>query len=241
MLLASLWPLPAQTNNRPSNVNELLAGDAHLAVGRNIDALICYQKAAQVKPDGAMRAGRLLLFGKTSNDAHQTVAPDPGEGIRWTFWAATNRNAGACLNLATAFEWGMGLKTNLVLAYAWYRVAKEIDAAIPMEPLDQLATRLDPQEIQLGQEIAKQYCLGDWPSCPVRKLVRGDPRFTLNGISAGGRTPLAVINKLTIAQGETSRIISPKGSWMVACVEVNATSVTIEVTDENEAHLLTLP
>lgn len=240
-LFTELRPMAVETGGRQLKAKDLVVGDSLLAKDRNADALISYRKAAaQAGPEGAMRVGQLLLFGKNSSEFGQSVAPDPLEGVQWTFWAATNRIAQACRNLATAFELGIGVETNLIHAYAWQRVAKKFDPTTPMESLDRLASRLDSSEIHSAQELAKNYCAGGWPACPARKIVRGDARFTLNGTTAGGRIPLAVINKRTIALGETGQIPSPKGPLTVHCVEVNATSVIIEVAGENEAHRLIL-
>jgi hypothetical protein len=241
MLLTELCPMAAGTANKPRKDADLMAGNSHLAKNRYADALQCYRKAAREGPEGAMQVGQLLLFGKESTELGQSVPPDTSEGIQWTFWAATNRNAQACRNLANAFELGIGVKTNLVYAYVWQRVAKEADQTSSMESLDRLASQLDAQEISAAQELAKHYYGGAWPVCPVRKVVRGDARLTLNGTTAGGRAPLAVINNRSIAEGETGEIITPKGPLAVTCVEVSASSVLIEVAGENEAHLLELP
>ena len=43
----------------------------------------------------------------------QSVKANPTEGIRWTFEAATNRDAKAFLNMSKALQNGIGVSTNL--------------------------------------------------------------------------------------------------------------------------------
>jgi len=103
-LFGAACTLMGCTGGNEPVMKEISAGDSNLANDRNSDALLCYRQEAQNRPEAAMRVGQLLLFGKSSAEPGQSVVPDPKEGIRWTFWAATNRSAKACEHLAIAFE-----------------------------------------------------------------------------------------------------------------------------------------
>ncbi|TAK93202.1 MAG: sel1 repeat family protein [Verrucomicrobia bacterium] len=214
-------------------------GDALMLADRASDALREYENAAlHGNAEAGGRLGNLLLFGCKSFKTTQGVTANPAEGVRWTFVAATNRVASACENLGKAYELGIGVKTNLVEAYAWMRLARSFKPDLKLTHLDQLAVRLDSAQVRQAQELAETYRRGNWPTCPVKRLVNGDSRLTLNGVTMGGRTPLAVINRQTFALGESGMVRLRDGSLRILCAEIGGNSVTVEVEGEAEAHLL---
>lgn len=203
---------------------------APVADSKTEGTVASYQEAAE--------RGRVLLLGDRTSDSESAPA-NPAEGLRLVFWAATNGVASACRDLATAYELGIGLSVNLTHAYVWQRLAREFDSSSDLSALDRLAVRLSASEIQIAQQLARSYAAGNWPPCPERRLVRGDARFTLNGVT-GGRVPLAVINQRTIAVGETCQVPVKDRVFSVRCLEVRPNGAVIEVAGENEAYLLAL-
>lgn len=243
-LRAAEKPAPAKTassvgNGQMAGIKSLQTGDAMMLTDQAADALREFQNAAlQGNAEAAARLGNLLLFGRKSFKTTQTVTANPPEGIRWTFRAATNQVASACTDLAKAFARGIGVKTNLVEAYAWMRLSRSFEPGLGVEELDQLVLQLDAPQVNEAQRLAESYRQGHWPVCPVRRLVNGDSRLSLNGVTIGGRQPTAVINHQTFVLGEAGTVRSRDGELKILCAQIGGNSVTVEVEGEAEAHLL---
>lgn len=202
-------------------------------------ALVWYRQAARA---GSMEAvqlvGELFLRGQTSATPEQSIPSNIPEGVRWTFWAATNMHPAACREMARVYSEGVGVKTNLVYAYAWMRLFSEFDAKTGPSELDNLARHLDPEQIREAQELVVDFKKLQWPPSPCKKVVEGDARLTLSGISLAGDKSLAVINRRNVAQGETATIAIAKGQLTLTCLEISAQSILIEIAGENESRLL---
>ena len=225
------------------------AGDpqAQLSLGNTLssnfksaDALGWYRKAAQQGSVAAKsRIGEMLMFGATGIPSNQSVKANPTEGIRWTFEAATNRDAKALLNMSKALQNGIGVSTNLIEAYAWLQLYSENDSIVGRVWLNQLALKLDEQSLQKAHVMAEQFKAGQWPALSPRRLAEGDSGLKLGGVTEG-KPSLAIINGKTLAEGETITIELKDGPLKVKCVQIKQNAVLISIEGENEPRWLTL-
>jgi TPR repeat protein len=220
---------------------QLSLGDTLAFNFKAADALVWYRKSAeQDLVEAKSRAGEMLLFGRPGIPASQCVAQDPVEGIRWTFEAATNFNAKACLNMSKCFQNGIGVNVNLVEAYAWLELYNEKDTIVGQGLLNQLALQLDTQGIQKAQTMASEFQSGHWPLISPRKIAEGDLRLKLEGIMFGGKVPLASINGRSLAEGESADVSLKKDHLKIKCIQIQKDSVLILIEGENESRRLQL-
>jgi uncharacterized protein len=142
---------------------QLSLGDTLAFNFKSADALNWYRKAAdQGLVAAKSRIGEMLLFGRIGIPSNQGVSPNPTEGIRWTFEAATNFNAKACLNMSKAFENGVGVSTNLVEAYAWLQIYSEYNPTMGRVLLNQMALNMDTHSVEEAQAMALRFNPGHW-------------------------------------------------------------------------------
>lgn len=238
--LAVVGAAGATANKEKAESGRLLAsGDNCRTNSRPAEGLMWYRQAAQAgSVEAAYRVGHLLLRGEKSGRTAQSVSPDPTEGIRWVFRAATNMHAQACREMGWVYFQGVAVKTNLVQAYAWMRLSSELDPAMGLGEMDRMASSLDAQQIQEAQQLAMQFKNSQWPPAPCKKVVEGDSRLSLNGLTFGGRKALAVINRKTLGEGESAEFATPKGQIVVTCLEIRDQSVLVDIAGENNAFLL---
>jgi hypothetical protein len=218
---------------------------AHIAArakpARPADALLWYRKAAdQGNLEATYWAGDILLYGRKGNGTAQPVEPQPAEGLPLTYSAATNRYTPAYRNMSTARRNGLGCDKNLIEAYAWLRLYAEVDPVHRKAELDSLALQLTASQLDEAYQIALACKQGQWPPLNVERTAAPDTRFKLAGVTVGGRYPLAIINRKTIAEGETASIPIEGGILVVKCLKVNEDSVLIEVQGESGRKELTL-
>ena len=207
---------------------------------KKAEALQWYRKAAeQGSVEAKSRLGEMLLFGDYGIQSSQNVKANPSEGIRWTFEAATNRNVKAFLNMSKALQNGIGVSTNSTEAYAWLQLYSEGDSTLGRLWLNQLALKLDTQSLQEAQALAAQLKAGHWPSLSPRRLAEGDSRLKLSGVMIG-KTPLAIINGKTLAQGESTTVALKDGSLRITCIQINQGAVLISIEGESEPRWLNL-
>ncbi len=208
---------------------------------KSADAMNWYRKAAnQGLVEAKSRLGEMLLFGRVGIPYKQSVLPNPTECIRWTFEAATNLNAKACLNMSKALENGIGVSTNLVAAYAWLQLYSDSDAILGRILLNQLALKLDTQSIREAQTMAAEFKSGHWPAISPRRIPEGDPRLKLEGIMFGSKVALATINGKTLAEGESVNIFLKKDTLKIKCVQIKQDSVLILIDGEDQPRWLHL-
>jgi len=207
---------------------------------KKTEALEWYQKAAdQGLTEAKSRLGEMLLFGGVGIPSSQNVKANPSKGIRWTFEAATNGNAKSVLNMSKALQNGIGVSTNLIEAYAWLQLYSESDTIMGRVLLNQLALKLDTGNLQAAQALVVQFKAGHWPSLSPRMLAEGDSRLKLGGVT-NGKTPFAIINGKTLAEGETVNIVLKEQSLTVKCIQIKQDAVLISIEGENEPRWLTL-
>lgn len=207
---------------------------------RCADALIWYRKAsAKGSAEADYHVGTMLLHGADTGVANQDVLPNPAEGIQATYRAATNFHAKACRDMSLALQKGLGVEPNRIEAYAWLQLfAERVPAGRGHEELDSLALKMETRDLEEGQKLAKQFNKRHWPKLSVIKSPKVSVPLILDGVTAGGKTPLAVINRRTIAVGETASIPVNGRSFDVKCLAIGEDSVQIEVEGEFEPRWL---
>lgn len=211
----------------------------HLAGSqRPTDAMAWYRKAAaKQQVEAYYHLGNILLFGATASDGAQAVPADPVAGVKWTFRAATNQNARACLNMSRALEHGLGVETNLIEACAWMQLYADREPAAGRSEFTNLTGRLDPISIQEGQKLAVQLKARQWAKLSIVKVAQMASSLRLEGVTIGGR-PLAVINRRTLTIGESVEILVNGGTIEVKCLEIEEDAVLVQVAGEAEPRLL---
>jgi hypothetical protein len=222
---------------------QVALGDALASRFHASEALEWYRKAAaQGNVEGEYHVGDMLLSGVYGIPQNFNVRPNPAEGIRWTFMAATNLHACACRNMAKALRHGLGTGTNLVAAYAWLSLLSDIPPGFVSGryEINDLALQLDTGSIQQAQNLAAQFKAGNWQAPPVRAVPEGDSRLKLGGITFGGKTPLAVINGKTLSEGESATVSVKPGTLTIKCLKIEKDSVQIAVEGEDVPRTLHL-
>jgi hypothetical protein len=215
---------------------QVALGDCLASSFHASEALRWYKKAAaQGNLEGEFHLGQMLLFGAPGIPANLSVQPDPTEGIRWTFVAATNYHPYACWNMGKALSQGLGVSTNLIAAYAWLRLFSETTpgSIVGRVQMNELALKLDVSSLQEAQKLAGEFKAGRWQAPIIRSIPEGDPRLKLNGITFGGKIPLAVINGKTLSEGETAKIAIKPATMNIKCLKIDKDAVTIAVEGED--------
>jgi TPR repeat protein len=202
-------------------------------------AVVWYKKAAeQGNVEAKFRLGDILISGvSTPSDPDQRVAPQPAEGVRWTFEAATNFHSGACRNMSYVLEVGLGVATNIVESYAWLDVFARSNSSSARADMDRLALRMDLQEIRESHALAEQFLKRQWPHHIARKFADADLALKLNGITIGP-VSLAIINGQTLEVGDSVTMPAKAGTARINCVKINQDSVLVAVEGEGEPRVL---
>lgn len=207
---------------------------------KRAEALQWYRKAAgQGLVEAKSRLGEMLLFGDIGIPSAQSVKANPSEGIRWTFEAAKSHNAKAFLHMSKALQNGIGVSTNLIEAYAWLQLYSESNPIVGRVWLNQLALKLDTQSLREAQVLAAQFKAGHWPTLSPRRVAEGDSRLKLGSVTTG-KTPLAIINGKTLAEGESTVVGLKEGSLKITCIQIKQDAVLIYIEGESKPRWLTL-
>jgi TPR repeat protein len=212
--------------------------DAYLSNFKSADALEWYKTAAPKSLEAQYQCGNLLLFGRPGIPQDKKIAPNPAEGLKWTYSAAINGHKQAWRNLAKARQSGIGCSTNLVEAYAWLSLLAETGDIVGRVEMNNLALKLSSDEIRRGKSIQQNMQAGHWPQLVILKSSQPDLGLKLNGLIPSGANPMAAINGKTLAEGETANIKLKKGTVNVKCLKINKDSVLILVDGEEEPRLL---
>ncbi len=218
----------------------LAAGHNACEAGRPAEGLVWFRQAASAgSQEGVYQVGQLLLRGAAGQTPAQSVSADVPEGVRWIFWAATNRHPAACRQMAELYRHGLGVKTNLVEAYAWLRLSAALAPEFATD-LDKLAPRLEPAQVIEAQQRAAQFLRGEWPPPPCKRIVPGDERLSINGLTLAQNRPSVVINHRTFIEGETAEVPIRGGQLVLTCVEIRPDAVLVEIAGEDVIRLLSL-
>ena len=202
-------------------------------------AVVWYRKAAeQGNVEAKFRLGEILINGSGSRpDPDQRVAPNPAEGVRWTYEAATNFHSGACRNMSYVLENGLGVGINIVESYAWLEVFARSNSA--HADMDRLALRMNLQQIREAHVMAEQFLGRQWPHHVARRFSEGDLALKLNGITVGP-VSLAIINGQTLEVGDSVVMPAKDGTARVNCVKITQDTVLVAVEGEGEPRVLHL-
>ena len=222
--------------------SQLTLANCFLENGHAATALEWYRKAAaKGSMDARLHVGQILLYGEGGNTPGERVAPNPTEGIRWVYEAATNRHAPAYWEMGLALQQGAGVQTNLVEAYAWMRLSPQTNAVSRRIAMNKQALALDTKQLAEAQEMSTRFKKGQWPPLELKKAPPPPiPGLTLNGVSVGGHNSLAIINRRTLAEGETTVLPVSNGQVRITCIKVEDNAVLIEVEGEDEPRELVL-
>lgn len=221
-------------------IAQVALANAYDQARQSLDALVWYRKAAeQGSAEAAYRVGNKLLFGDKSRVEGQEVNADVIVGIKWMYRAATNRFAPAYGKMAIALEHGLGLQTNSVLAHAWYQISGGDPNSVRAE-LNRLTLKMTTDEIRDARAAGRQLKQGIWPELVLLKKPQPKLAIKLNGVSIGGRSSLAILNKQTLAAGESANIQVDKKIVRITCLKIEQDSVLITVAGEDEPRLLSL-
>jgi hypothetical protein len=223
------------------------AGDAasQVALGQALashfhatEALDWFRKAAaQGNVQGQYEAGNMLLIGGAGIPQDLAVKPSQGEGLRWTFMAATNFHAYACWNMGKAYREGWGVEKNLVQAYAWLKLFSETSAGstVGRAEMNQLALKMDTGALQWAEDLTAQFKARNW-SRPVVWVTAVELR--LGSISVGGKEKLTIINGKTFGEGEEGELGMNGRRIQVKVLKIEADSVQVKVEGEYEPRVL---
>jgi hypothetical protein len=222
----------------------LAQGNAFRSQGKSTEALWAYRQSAKSgNVNGAYAAGEVLLVKGLADEGQQRVL-ELSEGIGYLFFAATNRHAQACAELANVLQNGIGVQTNLVCSYAWLKLAAEFDRSFDAK-LDRLVVQLEPEDVLQAQKIARQYLSGHWPDAVARPIARGDSRLAIQGLSVSGREPLIILNGGTLTVGEMINVSPVKSpghaageKLVVSCCEIGADYALVSVAGEPSLKML---
>lgn len=220
---------------------QLVLADYLIGIRRPAEALKWYRLAAEKgSVEAKYRIGNILLFGKKGTDSDQCVIADPETGIRWAYEAATNKNVAAYKDMAAALQAGLGVTADNVEAYFWLKLCPDATSRAQKKELDKLAAKMEVREIQEAQVIAEQFKKGIWPALAARKAAAIIPGLTLSGVTQSGRNSLAIINRRTLAEGESSSFPLNSGSITIKCIKIEKDFVLVEIQGEDEPRLLSL-
>lgn len=237
-------PPPQMDTFRSSVVRLVIEGRTLLHNGQTNAALDAFRKAAKAgNIDGAFLAGDTLLTQAKNNTGRERILKG-AESCTYLFIAATNLHSQACADLSETFLNGIGQQANPAAAYAWMKLATQRNAARKAE-LDQLAVTLDPNAVRLGQDLARDYLAGRWPTAIARPVDENDPRLKVQGVTLGTTKPLVVLNSATFAEGDTGEVrpadsLKNPGARKLSlqCLEIGADYVLVAVAGEPRLKLL---
>ena len=252
---ASLYKISVQGKDNMSEL-KLLAergyADAQVKVAKACmddhlyaDALKWYSLAAK---QGVLEAnyqhGHMLLFGCREAAVAQLVQPDPARGLSYTFIAATNGHLGAAYDMAMALKDGLGCGGDMVASYAWFSLCADHGSEASRSAMNWLALRLSATEIRQALALARETKAGRWPGMAMGSAAHHgaavDINLKLSGVVCSPRGNLAVINKRTLAEGETIQLKTGKNEMVdVTCVSVQPSFVSVKVESEADLRILT--
>ena len=245
-LCGSLLPAAGDQPAGQKSDKLVAEGNAFQRKGNLNEALRAYCQAAKAgSPTGAFAAGQMLMAQAQAKSGRERLL-NLNEGLEYLFFAATNFQPEACAQLAEAFQSGIGVQTNLVMAYAWLEVAAKDSTGFRAD-LDRLVVRLEPPEILQAQKLGREYISGRWPARITRQVDQGDPRLQIQGLSVTSKGTLIILNGDTLTVGESINVL-PAGKQngksgqklSVSCREIGADYALVAVAGETNLKLLSI-
>jgi hypothetical protein len=185
--------------------------------------------AEQGVPHAQWPLGEMLLNGKPKmGESASAVQKAPDEALKWFLLAANQGFRDAQSMLGTCYEHGTGAKQDSVEAYKWYRLASQKNSLGGGVALDRLILRLTQQQIQEGEQRAK-----DFTPHRTTKAELPDPQYVqdivLKSISGPSTRRLALINNQTLGTGEAGKVKAGQKTVTVKCLEIKDRSVVVQI------------
>ena len=206
-------------------------------------SVVWYHTAAEHgNVQAKFRLGEILLHGaESAPDPKERVPANARVGVLWTYEAATNFHGGACRNMSYVLENGLGVKRDMVEAYAWLEVYARSNASDARTTLDRLALQMSLQEIREAHTVAALFTDGHWRGVNLQIVggAESGPKFKLNGITLGP-VPLAIINGQTMQEGDSTVIRGNEAPVRFNCLKIGPDSVQIAVEGEAGIRILRL-
>lgn len=221
-------------------------GKSYLKNGQMNEALLAFREAAKTgSMEGSTLAGEILLVRAQQSSGRESLM-NASEGINLLFFAATNRYAQACFDLSIAYRLGIGVKTNVVTAYAWLKIAAEQNRLLKTD-LDRLVVTLDRREITMAQELAAEFNRGQWPQFAFKPIVLDDSRLKIQGVTHTSKGALVVVNGITFASGDSGDVSPINAAKQrnaeklgVTCLEIGKDYILVAIAGEPNYKLLNL-
>lgn len=243
LLVLAGAPLRADQNSAQTLIKD---GKSLLNSGNVPAAVDKFRQAADTgNAQAAVLAGDLLLDQAEESTGRNRLVKSFESGF-YLFTAATNQQARACADLSRVFRDGIGVRTNIVSAYAWLELAARLDPSF-RPGLDDLVVQLTPGEIDSAQACARDMQHGIWPQCHFQRVTVDDPRLRIQGLAVGQHGTLVILNDATFARGESGNVFpanAARGTYAprlyVTCLDITSDYVLLAVGGEPVLRLLPL-
>ena len=163
--------------------------------------------------EAAYQVGHMLLFGATGNNPQQGVKSEPTEGVVWMFLTATNGYTDAYHDMSIAYQRGLGVSPDPILAYAWLQLYTDsINGLVTTRvELNQMALNLDTRSIRSAEGLAANFKAGNWQQ-PVIVTPPQEPTLT-------APRPRTIAEALAIEAGKMGSVV--KTSEVLASLKLS--------------------
>lgn len=229
------------------NINaQLKVASACMGSHLYANALKWYSAAAdQGLLEARYQKGHLLLFGCQGDTPDQCVSAKPAEGLQLIYMAATNCHPAARFDLGRALKDGCGCPSDRITAYAWFAVCAEAGDAASHESMNALALQLSPENIRQALACVREIKAGHWPPLPASAAMvalpggQVDIKLKLSGVICSPGGNLAIINKRTLGEGESSQFMTDRKDLVaVTCQRILPDAVEVLVAGEAQSRTL---
>jgi type II secretory pathway component PulC len=99
---------------------------------------------------------------------------------------------------------------------------------------------MDSPSIAQGKKLAARFKQRQWNVLLARQVPESIPALKLNGITIGGKVPLAMINGKSLTVGDTATIALGPARVQVKLLKIEKDSVVVSVGGEEEPRNLRL-
>jgi TPR repeat protein len=162
----------------------------------------------------------------------QGAPQDFTEALKWFRKAAEKGDASAQVSLGVCYANGQGVSQDYAEAVEWFRKAAEQGDA---QAQYQLAARYAN-----GQGVALDYMEAHkWANIAIAHAKPADC-LTLHGVSRSANGRLALINGLTLENGESGLVKTPIGQIRIKCISIQDDRAQILVEGERQTRTLPL-
>jgi hypothetical protein len=178
------------------------------------------QAAAQGVLNAQWRLGQMLLDGRSGFPKRSGPVPaNPRQAIHWLKRAAAMGHAGAQNELGRCYETGKSVPKDGVEAYKWFALAAKYGGVVARTYRDQLALKLSAREIKEAQRRIEAFVPGKEPELWAE--------IQLKGISGVTNNRFAMVNNVTVKQGEEFVLKLSGGNVRLRCETILTDSVIV--------------